>query len=251
VAEVAEARPSSTVVLARDSTHAPEFLLVRRHSKSAFGSTFAFPGGVIERADSEVHARCAGVDSGEADRLLDVAVDGLDYFSAAVRELFEETGVLLADCKSGADTLDHCRQRLNAGELGWQDFLVEQSLEIRCDLLHYFSHWITPDVLPRRYSTRFFVARLPRGQVACHDEIELTDSRWVTARAALDQAARGEISIPFPTLRTLEAIAGHASIEALLAWADDRARAGVEAIQPVLPNGDPRAEPVIVGQRES
>lgn len=251
MADVADARPSSTVVLARDAADAPEYLLVRRHAKSAFGSTFAFPGGVLERGDSEVQVRCAGLRKGEAERLLDVPADGLDYFSAAVRELFEETGVLLADCEAGADALDRCRWRLNAGELGWQDFLADHGLEIRCDRLHYFSHWITPDTLPRRYSTRFFVAQLPTGQVACHDELELTDSRWLTARTALHAAEKGDIELPFPTLCTLEAIVGHASVDALLAWADDRARAGVEPIQPVMPKGDPQAEPFIMGQRRS
>lgn len=249
MAEAAAARPSSTVVLARDSADAPEYLLVRRHAKSAFGSTFAFPGGVLERCDAAVHARCAGLEKNGADRLLDLRADGLDYFSAAVRELFEETGVLLARGEAGADVLDRCRWRLNAGELGWQDFLAEHELEIRCDVLHYFSHWITPDTLPRRYSTRFFAARLPAGQVACHDELELTDSRWLTASAALGAAERGDIELPFPTLRTLEAIVAHTSVDGLLAWADERARAGVEAIQPVMPKGDPRAEPVITGGR--
>lgn len=238
-------------MLARDSADAPEYLLVRRHAKSAFGSTFAFPGGVLERDDARVHARCSGRRTAEADRLLNLEANGLDYFSAAARELFEEAGVLLADCAVDGQTLDRCRRRLNAGDLDWQGFLGEHELEIRCDQLHYFSHWITPDTLPRRYSTRFFAARLPAGQLACHDEVELTDSRWMTARAALEAASRGDIDVPFPTLCTLESIAGHGSVDALLAWADDRARAGVEAIQPVLPGGDARAQPVIPTARRS
>jgi 8-oxo-dGTP pyrophosphatase MutT (NUDIX family) len=251
VAEVAEARPSSTVVLARDSADAPEFLLVRRHAKAAFGSTFAFPGGVLERVDATVHARCTGRHTDQADQLLNLDADGLDYYSAAARELFEEAGVLLADCTVDGQVLHRRRHQLNAGEIDWPDFLAELGLGIRCDLLHYFSHWITPATLPRRYTTRFFAAKLPHGQVACHDHVELTDSRWMTARVALDTAARGEIELPFPTLRTLEAMAALASVDALLDWADDRARAGVQPIQPEMPNGDPRARPVIVGERRS
>ncbi len=251
MAEAVAARPSSTVVLARDAADEPEYLLVRRHAKSAFGSTFAFPGGVIEPADAAVHSRCAGIERDEADRLLGVRADGLDYYSAAVRELFEETGVLLAERGPGTDELDRCRGLLNAGDVVWQDFLAEYDLRIRCDLLCYFSHWITPDTLPRRYSTRFFAARMPAGQVACHDERELTDSRWMTARAALAAAAEGDIEIPFPTLRTLESIADHAGVDALIAWARDRGRAGVEPIQPVMPGGDPGATPVIAGQRRA
>ena len=88
-------RPSSTVVMVRDANGFPEVFMVKRHERSSFGSAFAFPGGVLEPADSDVHANCAGLTESDANRQLDLGSGGLDYFSAAIRELFEESGVLL------------------------------------------------------------------------------------------------------------------------------------------------------------
>ena len=94
--EIAHARPSSTVVLVRDADAAPEVYLVQRHARSAFGNAHVFPGGIVDPSDADVHRYCSGIDADEADRKL--AVGGaLDYYVAAIRELFEETGVLLAE----------------------------------------------------------------------------------------------------------------------------------------------------------
>ena len=235
--EVAPARPSSTVVLARDAKPLPELFLVRRPARAAFGAAYVFPGGVVEPGDAETGACCSGIDARAANERLGVAEGGLDYYVAAIRELFEETGVLLAATDASADALDVCRRRLNDGTLAWPDFLADHSVRLDAAALHYFSHWITPNSRPKRFTTRFFVAALPPGQVASHDPIELTGSAWYSAAAALEAGERGDIALPFPTIKTLDALSGLDSVAGIIDWAREREAAGVETIHPALPTG--------------
>jgi 8-oxo-dGTP pyrophosphatase MutT (NUDIX family) len=232
------AQQSSTVVLARAATNAPEFLMVRRHAKSSLGDSYVFPGGVLDASDRAVHEHCTGCTAEEADRVLGVDANGQDYFSAAVRELFEETGVLLAHAEVAAEDLQQARDQLNDGSLRWDDFVTASNARLNYGSLHYFSHWITPNTLPRRYSTRFFIAELPAGQRAVHDGGELTDSCWMTADDVLLAGREGSMSLRFPTLRTLESIAGHESVEALIVWAKSIAKAGVPCLHPQIVERD-------------
>ncbi len=234
---IAPARPSATVVLARDAEQGPELFMVRRPLKAAFGAAYVFPGGVVDASDRLARAHCRGLDAAAADRRLEVDRDGLDYYVAAIRELFEETGVLLASGDASADVLAECRRQINAETLGWSEFLAARNVMLNVDALAYFSHWITPTARAKRFTTRFFVAALPDGQVAEHDPGELTDSRWTTVDAALEAGARGEIELRLPTRKTLESLRPHASVAALLDWAREREASGVETIQPVLPPG--------------
>lgn len=237
------------MVLARAAAGAPELLLVQRHERSAFGGAHAFPGGVLEPSDSRVFDHCAGVSPGQADTLLDID-GGLAYFSAAVRELFEESGVLLAAVGRGGVDLGGARDALNAGSLDWQAFVEESGLRLHCDALHYFSFWITPEALPRRFSTRFFLAAMPDDQDAAHCGGELTDSCWMSAEDALAGSRAGSISLHFPTIRTLEALAPHRSLGDLVDWAVACARAGVPCIFPEIDKRGGEAR-VIVGGRDS
>lgn len=225
-------RPSSTVVLVRPGTEAPEVLMVKRHERSAFGSAHAFPGGVLEHSDRLVHARCAGIDASAANRQLAVPRGGLDYFSAAIRELFEEAGVLLAPTLPDPATLDAARTELNAGTLAWDRFIEDEGLTLLCDRLHYFSFWITPEGLPKRYSTRFFLAELPDAQQARHCGAEITDSIWLPARAVLAAGREGRMRVHYPTRKTLESIAALRSVRELCTWASDCAVRGVVCDQP-------------------
>jgi 8-oxo-dGTP pyrophosphatase MutT (NUDIX family) len=235
--DIAPARPSATVVLARDANEAPELFMVQRPVRAAFGAAYVFPGGVVDASDATVHGACAGLDTALADQRLAVDSAGLDYYVAAVRELFEETGVLLAQTGASAKALDNCRRRINAATLTWPEFLATNSVTLSLDALAYFSHWITPTARTKRFTTRFFLAELPAGQTAEHDPGELTDSRWTTAEGALAAAERGEIELRLPTIKTLESLAQHKSVAALMVWAREREAAGVETIQPVLPPG--------------
>jgi 8-oxo-dGTP pyrophosphatase MutT (NUDIX family) len=247
LSEIAVARPSSTVVLVRESGTAPELLLVRRNQRSAFGGAHAFPGGVLEESDALVGDYCDGMTSGEADALLSVE-QGLAYFSAAIRELFEESGVLLATPGTRDVDLAATRDALNAGTLDWREFVADNEVRLHCDALHYFSFWITPEALPRRFSTRFFLAAMPDDQDAQHCGGELTDSCWLSATAALAASRDGEISLHFPTIRTLEALAPHTTLDDLLEWAASCARDGVPCIFPEIGNRGGEARVIVAGR---
>ncbi|MDX1517745.1 MAG: NUDIX hydrolase [Woeseiaceae bacterium] len=239
------ARPSSTVILTRDGEKAPEFCLVRRHEQATFGGAYVFPGGVVDEADHSIDRRCVDIDPADADRILNVQGEGLGYYVAAVRELFEEAGVLIANEISCDDELDAVRRALNSGALQWNRFVSEQRLRLACSTLRYFSHWITPDVIPKRFSTRFFLARMPDAQHACHDDGEVTDTIWTTADHALESARDGRLKLHFPTIKTIENLARFPTVDDLEDWASRCEKSGVVAIQPVMPGGDPKACPEI------
>lgn len=208
--------------------------MVKRHERSAFGSAYAFPGGVLEESDQHVHSLCVGVSPVEADSVLGLDGDGLDYFSAAIRELFEESGVLLGDTHLSDKELDDARIQLNDGSLCWKRFADDNNIALRCDHLHYFSFWITPEDLPKRYSTRFFLAELPEGQNAVHCGGELTDSCWMSAQAILDAGSDKTMRVHYPTRKTLERVAQFDSTEPLCEWAKRCAQKGVVCDQPAF-----------------
>lgn len=235
------------MVLARAAAGAPELLLVQRHRRSAFGGAHAFPGGVLEAADSRVYDHCVGVSAAEADALLNID-GGLAYFSAAVRELFEESGVLLAAVGRGGIDLGAARDALNDSSLDWRTFVSENKLQLHCDALHYFSFWITPEALPRRFSTRFFLAAMPDDQAAAHCGVELTDSCWLRAADALAASHDGSISLHVPTLSTLEALARHRSLDELLDWAIACGKEGVPCIFPEIKKRGDEARVIVAGR---
>ena len=249
MSDVAAARPSSTVVLARAAAAAPELLLVRRHERSAFGGAHAFPGGVLEPADSRVADHCMGITAGDADALLSVD-RGLDYFSAAVRELFEESGVLLANTDEVAEGPEAARDALNDNSDNWADFVSRNELELYCDQLHYIGHWVTPPQQTKRYSTRFFLAVMPQSQVASHCGGELTNCCWMTAHDALAAGREGAIKLHFPTVKTLETIEKQKTLDALVDWASSCVQWGVTSMVPVIIKRDGRQEIVLPGDKD-
>lgn len=236
--DLVTARPSSTVVLVRPAAEFPEVFMVRRHARASFGSKFAFPGGVLEAADAAVLASCRGVSEEQANRLLGIDKGGLAYFSAAIRELFEESGVLLAEHALPAEALQQARQALNAGELDWQEFTTANSLTLLCDRLQYFSFWITPVGAPKRYSARFFLAEVPAGQEASHDGSELTESCWMTAADILAARKQKAMKLPYVTRKTLKRVAKFPDTSSLLAWARACGEKGVVCDQPAFRPGE-------------
>ncbi len=229
-----EPRPSSTVVLVRDAVPAPEIFMVKRHERSSFGSAHAFPGGVLEADDADIHGRCEGLSAAQASEMLGLEQGGLDYYSAAVRELFEESGVLLAETSFSASELELLRTQLNDGTLSWNAFVARGELALHCDALHYYSFWITPVGLPKRYSTRFFLAELPAGQQADHCGGELTDSCWMSAAECLRAHEEKTMTVHYPTRKTLERLAEFDSAETLLEWARRCGERGVVCDQPAF-----------------
>ena len=203
---------------------------------------WAFPGGVLEAFDARVVDACDGRTSGDADRLLNVR-NGLMYYVAAIRELFEETGVLLGSgTANDVAALSHYRDRLNDGSLDWPQFVAETGQRLDCSTLHYLSFWITPEGMPRRFATRFFVAELPTGQTARHCGGELTESAWTTPAAALERHRAGSLPMIFPTITTLEFLRDFRTANEVLAAADVLAAEGIEEILPraVIVDGERR-----------
>jgi 8-oxo-dGTP pyrophosphatase MutT (NUDIX family) len=228
-------RDAATVILLRDRSGGPyEVFLMRRHTNQAFmGGAYVFPGGRLDDADKDQGlAACTGRFSVmEARRLLqepdlpEAVAFGL--FLAAIRETFEEAGVLLARDTAGRlvdladpETVDRFaayRWELHEKRITLMELVLRESLCYAPDLLIPYSHWITPELEPRRFDTRFFLARLPEGQVAVHDRMELTESCWMTPAFALSEHAAGRIALMPPTLKTMEELEAFSNTESLFA----------------------------------
>jgi len=217
----AEARPAATAVLLRDGSAGPEVLLLRRHRSSGFvPGAYVFPGGRVDAADA-APAALARVVGREPDAEPDAS-----YITAAVREVFEETGVLLARDVAGRPAPDarapevaRWRAALLEDRATLADVLAALGLRIAAEDIVYCAHWITPVAEPRRYDTRFFLAPLPAGAEASVDEREMTDALWLRPADALERFRAGRLPMVFPTVHTLESLTPFASVaEALNAF---------------------------------
>ncbi len=245
------ALPSATVVVAREGDCYPELLMVERRAGDAFGESYAFPGGVVDHDESDAHGCIDGRMAEDANAVLNVPADGLDFYSAAIRELFEESGILLARDEGGQwATVTPAREALrievDKGRLPWAEFLQNEGLRLACDALHYFAHWETPLAQPKRWSTRFFLAELPEGQEASHDDCEVTDLCWLSAREALGRAHDGQITLPFPTMRNLRKMSEFETVDELLRWADRQAQ-DIMKFRPVRITSEGRSMWVVRG----
>jgi 8-oxo-dGTP pyrophosphatase MutT (NUDIX family) len=214
---------SATVILVRDASGGGlEVLLLERHVKAEFaGGALVFPGGKVSSLDRDLDAaRWTGrsITRWREDLHTASDPDALGVLAAAVRETFEESGVLLANREDGtplrADDLTTpsfaaARQRLakRGDEWDWRPWLADEGLVLDFSSLAFWSWWVTPEGQPRRFDTRFLVARLPSGQVAHHDDVETTGLRWTTPKAALEEQEQGRATIIFPTRRNLLALA--------------------------------------------
>jgi 8-oxo-dGTP pyrophosphatase MutT (NUDIX family) len=216
---------------------------------------FLFPGGGPDPADeaAAVVARCARLDDVRASAALGVERGGLAYWAAAIRESFEEAGVLLAYDEAGAlvnpgradriERFTEYRRRLNAGDDDVLPRMLEsEGLRLAVDCLTYFAHWITPVTAPRRYDTRFFVAVAPEGQEALPDNVEAIHHVWVHPREAVRRHRAGEYDMRTPTIRTLEKFERYDDTAALIA--DLRAHPVPGA---VLPRISPTGERLVPG----
>ncbi len=220
---IAAAVPASTVVLLRGD-HPFEVFLVQRSDSIAFlGGAHVFPGGRVDPSDHvhDVDATTESITSANA-RMLDVPGEvAIAHYVAAVRELFEEAGVLLARPLTAAsvERLASHRRDLLAGRITFADITRRERLHLALDELAYFAHWVTPEIEIRRFDTRFFVARAPEGQTPIHDAGETTHSEWVEPMIAIERCRAGAISLPPPTWTTLQMLARFDSIDAVFDWA--------------------------------
>ena len=220
--------PASTVTLIRDTPRGLEVLMMQRsHSLKFMPGVHVFPGGGLDSADGsrEMQSLCAGLGDEAASRALGVERGGLAYWVAAIREAFEEAGVLLAYDRSGEIVdLDSDAERFNGHRLTLHgrhgDFgaiVREEGLRLAVDRLTYFGHWITPATAPRRYDTRFFLAVAPERQKAKHDNHETIAHTWVRPQEALDLCAKETLNMRFPTIKTLERFAACSTAAELIA----------------------------------
>lgn len=225
-----EARPAATVILLRDGAYGLETLLMHRHRKSGFvPGAWVFPGGRVDPGDGAqaLRERCRG--------LPEDATPDRSFWMAAIREAFEETGVLLArtggDGEAGAagddagewvadassdPRVETVRRALMDDEATLMDVVERLDVELDARPLVHAAHWVTPVVEARRYDTHFFVAAVPDGRTARPDPREMVDAVWLTPRAALERFEAGTLPMVFPTVKTLESLAGYGSLDVVL-----------------------------------
>ncbi|MDQ1037818.1 8-oxo-dGTP pyrophosphatase MutT (NUDIX family) [Streptomyces sp. V3I8] len=224
-------RRAATVMLLKDTASAPVVHMLRRRASMAFaGGAYAYPGGGVDPRDDDRHVRWAGPTRAWWASRLDVDEDSAQAIvCAAVRETYEEAGVLLAgptpDTVVGDTTGDDWetdRAALVARDLSFAEFLDRRGLVLRSDLLGAWTRWITPEFEPRRYDTWFFVAALPEGQRTRNASTEADRTVWIRPAEAMDGYERGELLMMPPTIATLRQIGAYASAAEALAAAPGR-----------------------------
>lgn len=243
-----QTRDAATVMLLRDAENGAgeglEVFMLRRNLQSEFvGGAYVFPGGAVDPHDCHVdlEAVCAGRTDASASRQLGIENGGLAFWVAAIRECFEESGILLAyddhgdvvrltDDPSIEDRFREHRLAVDRGDRRMVDVCEQEGVQLAVDSLHYFSHWITPEGAPRRYDTRFFMALAPEGQVPLHDNREVIENLWIRPRDALERHDRGDFDLIFPTRRSLVALEQFSTANEALRHAESVG--GASAIQP-------------------
>jgi 8-oxo-dGTP pyrophosphatase MutT (NUDIX family) len=251
-------RPAATVLLLRDGSDGLEVFMVRRHEGTAFmGGAQVFPGGRVEHSDEDGDETwCDGI--ARARQLLGNGepARAIGYHVAAVRELFEEAGVLLARASGGdlelvsfkdertQERFTRHRGEIHGGRSTIRGVVVAERLRLALDVLIPFAHWVTPPGDTRRFDTRFFVTRAPSQQTPMHDAAETTHSVWLTATAAIQQAIDDEIVLPPPTWTTLREIERCPSVDEVLS---DAARRVIVRREPVVVDHEGRRMLVLPG----
>lgn len=240
------AKPAATVVLLRDAATGPEAYLLRRRTSMAFAAgMYAYPGGGVDPRDAEAELAWAGPGPEEWARRLGVDPRTAQaVVCAAVRETFEEAGVLLAgpDARSVAEPRDWSAERaaLEAHELSFADFLRAHGLVLRSDLLGGWARWITPEFEERRYDTWFFVATLPSGQRAAQEVGEADRVAWMSPAEAVRGYDEGRFGMLPPTVTVLRELSSVGSA------AEALAAAGQRALDPVLGRAEVRGDRMTV-----
>src|SRR6202051_2836915 len=244
--EAVTPRPASTILLLRDSAatkgaddngrgEIEVFMMVRHYEIDFNSGALVFPGGSVDRGDQEIIANPALYSGGEG---LDAAA--LSFRIAAIRETFEESGILLArpqgskalvDAKRAAEIEAGSRAALSEAKTTFLEVLTENGLLLALDELVPYAHWITPEGMPKRFDTWFFLAAAPPEQLGAHDGKESTDSIWVSPREALAGGQSGRFKLPFPTMRNLIRLGKQASVNAAL---DDSRGKNVVTVMPVM-----------------
>ncbi len=230
MAKVPPPLAAATIMLLRDGAVGLEvFMAVRHHQLDFASGALVFPGGKVEAGDLEPRfaSLCRAT-------VVDARLRGLQV--AAIREAYEECGILLAADAAGALVgrtrlveLEESRRQIHAGELAFADFLAMEKLKLACDLLVPFARWITPEMMPKRFDAQFYLAPAPSDQVAVHDGHESIDSLWIEPHQAMTDGVAGQRAIVFPTMRNLAKLARAQSVT------DALERAQREPVVTVMP----------------
>lgn len=251
-------RQAATVMLVDDRPDLQVFMMERNAATVFAGGMWVFPGGSVDDTDDPEtfqHVSIHRTDA-EASRLMDLPRGGLAYYIAAIREAFEEAGILLAVSRDTLEPIDlkdpdtaarfeSHRQDVNDSNRNFVEIIEEENLILDAGQMHYVARWITPLGPPRRFDARFFVSRMPKQQIPIHDDNELVHSRWLSPRDILDRFDREEMVLMSPTLRMIRCLSRFDSADQVIESAsmnlpDERARVN-EAREIVLP-GDPGYE---------
>jgi len=238
MSEIVMARPASTILLLRDNAARREievFMMVRHHQIEFNSGALVFPGGSVDKNDREIISRGELYSGGEG---LDEAA--LGFRVAAIRETFEESGILLARAQGAKALIDakragslaaaHCAA-LNERKTAFLDVLTGHGLCLALDLLMPYAHWITPEGMPKRFDTWFFLAAAPEDQLGAHDGKESTDSIWVSPREALEGGENGRFKLPFPTTRNLIRLGKQSNVQDAL---EDSKSRTIVTVMPVM-----------------
>jgi 8-oxo-dGTP pyrophosphatase MutT (NUDIX family) len=205
--------PSATILIVRDTANGMEVFMVKRHHQIDFiAGALVFPGGKVAKGDYD--AELSEFTQGADDWNADMRALG----AAAIREAFEESGILFARENGSRDfisserleALEHYRHPLEKGAIGLIDMLRAEKLVIACDALAHFAHWITPANMPKRFDTHFFVAAAPPGHAGRHDGRESVDSVWIDPALAVTD--RKKWNVVFPTKLNLLKLAKSSNV---------------------------------------
>ncbi|HBX77750.1 MAG TPA: hypothetical protein DEG43_08895 [Acidimicrobiaceae bacterium] len=254
-------RDAATIMWLRStSATGLEVLMLRRNLQSDFvGGAYVFPGGAVDPEDAMVgtDSRVHGRSDSECSMKLGLAAGGSAFWVAAIRESFEEAGLLAARHATGeslsfsdpdtAATFVEDRKKVDVGSLSMAELCAAHDLSLELDRIHYFSRWITPLGAPRRYDTRFFVGLAPESQEPLHDDHEVIANEWVTPTEALARHEAGDFDLVFPTVRSLESLCRFDNAEDVLSHA--RRIDQVEAVIPVIEDSPHGVRILLPGDR--
>jgi 8-oxo-dGTP pyrophosphatase MutT (NUDIX family) len=240
-------RAASTILLLRDSistggdvddrsrAEIEVFMMVRHYEIDFNSGALVFPGGSVDKGDKEIIANpelYSGGDGHDA--------NSLSFRIAAIRETFEESGILLArprgaqnlvDGKRAGEIESTHRTALCEGKTTFAKVLADNAMSLALDQLVPYAHWITPEGMPKRFDTWFFLAAAPPEQAGRHDGKESTDSIWVSPREALEGGESGRFKLPFPTTRNLIRLGKQPNVRAAL---DDAKGRPIVTVMPVM-----------------
>jgi 8-oxo-dGTP pyrophosphatase MutT (NUDIX family) len=232
-------KPAATVILMREAKKGDfEIFMVKRSSRPPFGSLYVFPGGKLdpEDSDNDLYPCCEGMDDAAASRQLGIKDNGLAYWIACIRECFEEVGILLTGSNNlliqDTHKLNALRNKLNNKEITFRDICLSESLNLRAKNIVPCAHWITPIIEPKRFDTRFFLAKVDIKQLARHDGFELTESTWIKPQDALKKLEKGKMNMIIPTIENIKALAKFSSSNDAFNYFDSLKD---EEIPPILP----------------